>query len=114
MSQIIKLNKKSIEDNIEYHKFNELNELNEFKLLNTKWPEMVISETALHDIRKDIKYALCELKHSWNGTYVFLCQDDALLYGIYKGEDSKIYLVKSFMDSVILVVRFDRKILHRN
>lgn len=111
MSQIIKLNKKSIEDNIEYHKFNEFNEL---KFLNIKWPEMIISETALNDIRKDIKYALSELKHSWNGTYVFLCQDGTLLYGLYKGEDSKSYIVKSFMDSIILVVRFDRKILHRN
>ncbi len=114
MSQTIKLNKKAIDDNIEYHKFNEFNEFNKFKLLDIKWPEMVISETALHNIRKEIKYALGEINHSLEGTYVFLCQDDALLYGLYKGEDSKIYLVKSFMDSIILVVRFDRKILHRN
>jgi hypothetical protein len=109
MCQTIKLNKREIEDNIKFHKFNEFN-----PILNVRWPEMVISKTAGHNIRKEIKYALSELKHSWEGTYVFLCQDNsAYFYGLYKGEDSKIYLVKSFMDSIILVVKFDRKLLHR-
>jgi hypothetical protein len=110
MSQTIKLDKKEIEDNINRHKFNEFN-----PLLNISWPEMIISETAAHNIRKEIKFALSELNHSWEGTYVFLCQDNSVyLYGLYKGEDSKIYLVKSFMDSIILVVKFERKLLHRN
>jgi hypothetical protein len=110
MSQTIKLDKKAIDDNIKFHKFNEFN-----PMLNISWPEMIISETAAHNIKKEIKFALNELNHSLEGTYVFLCQDNsAYLYGLYKGEDSKIYLVKSFMDSIILVVRFNRKILHRN
>ncbi len=107
MSQTIKLDKKEIEDNINRHKFNELR--------GDIWPDMVIPETAAHNIRKEIKFALNELNHSWEGTYVFLCQDNsAYLYGLYKGEDSKIYLVKSFMDAIILVVKFDRKLLHRH
>ena len=110
MSQTIKLDKKEIDDNIKFHKFNEFNEF-----LNITWPVMVLSETAAHNIRKEIKFALSELNHSWEGTYRFLCQDnDVFLYGLYKGEDSKIYLVKSFMDSIILVVKYDRKLLHRN
>jgi hypothetical protein len=110
MYQTIKLDKKEIDENIKYHKFNEFNEM-----LNIKWPEMIISETAGHNIRKEIKFALSDLNHSWEGTYRFLCQENSVyFYGLYKGEDSKIYLVKSFMDSIILVVRFDRKLLHRN
>ena len=110
MSQTIKLDKKAIDDNIKFHKFNEFNEF-----LNIKWPEMIMSETAAHNIRKEIKFALNELNHSLEGTYVFLCQDNsAYLYGLYKGEDSKIYLVKSFMDSIILVVKFDRKLIFRH
>jgi len=104
MAQIIKLDKSEIEDNIKFNEFN--------PILSISWPNMVISETAKHDIRTEIKYALNELKYSWEGTYVFLCQDNsALLYGLYKGGDSKIYLLKSFMDSIILVVKFDRKLL---
>jgi hypothetical protein len=105
MSQTIKLDKNEIDVNIEYHKFNQYR--------GDIWPDMNISKTALEGIRKEIKYALSEINHSSEGTYVFLCQDnDAFLYGLYKGEDSKIYLVKSFMESIILVVRFNRKILH--
>jgi apolipoprotein N-acyltransferase len=109
MSQTIKLDKKEIDDTIKYHQFNEYN-----AMLNIKWPIMIIPETAIHNIKKTIKSALSEINHSWEGTYVFLCQDnDAFLYGLYKGEDTKIYLVKSFMNSIVLVVKFDRKMLHR-
>ena len=91
MSQTIKLSKKEIESIIEENTFSEF--------LDT-----IVSQTALHEIKKEIKYALSELKHSWDGTYVFLCQDNsAFLYGLYKGEDSKIYIVKSFMDSIMSV-----------
>lgn len=107
MAQTIKLDKSEIEDNINRHMFN--------KLRGDIWPAMIIPEKAIYSIKKEIKFALSELHNSWEGTYVFLCQDNAtFLYGLYKGEDSKIYLVKSFMDSIILVVKFDRKILHRN
>lgn len=109
MQQTIKLDKKDIDANIEYHKCNQFNNS------LSEWPDMVISENAAHNIRKEIRYALSELTHSWEGTYRFLCQDNsAILYGLYKGEDSKIYLVKSFMDSIILVVKYERKLLHRN
>jgi hypothetical protein len=108
MSQTIKLDKREIDDNIKFHKFNEFN-----PILNVTWPQMVISDAACHNIRKEIKCALSELNHSCEGSYVFLCQDNFIyFYGLYKGEDSKIYLVKSFMDSIILVVRFHRKLLH--
>ena len=107
MYQTIKLNKKEIDDNINRHKFNDLR--------GDIWPDMVLSETVIHFFRKEIKYALSEITHSWEGTYRFLCQDNSVfLYGLYKGEDSKIYLVKSFMDSIILVVKYERKLLHKN
>jgi hypothetical protein len=110
MYQTINLDKKEIDDNIKYHKFNEFNEM-----LNIKWPVMILPETVIHCLRKEIKSALSELNHSCEGTYRFLCQDNSVfLYGLYKGEDSKIYLVKSFMDSIILVVKYERKLLHRN
>lgn len=32
-----------------------------------------------------------------------------VLYGLYKSENNKIYIVKSFMDTVISVIPFNRK-----
>jgi len=103
MFQTIKLNKKEIDNiiinNTLYHSNSTI----------------IISEHALECIKKEARYAVSELKHAINGTYIFLCQDQsAILYGLYKGEDSKIYLVKSFMETVISVVKFERKILYKN
>ncbi len=105
MSQIIKLDKKEIDDNIKQNIFNQS--------IGQIWPSMVLSETTIDCIKKEIKFALHEINHSYEGTYVFLCQENnVFFYGLYKGEDSKIYLVKSFMGSVILVVKYERKIIY--
>ena len=44
------------------------------------------------------------------GTYVYLGQyPSAILYGLYKCDNNHIYIVKSFMDTVMHVVPFHRK-----
>jgi hypothetical protein len=59
MYQTIKLDKKEIDDNIKYHKFNEFNEM-----LNIKWPVMILPEIVIHCLRKEIK---------WTGSFFALC-----------------------------------------
>jgi hypothetical protein len=107
MHETIKIHKKDIESIIEENSFSEF--------LGFELLDMQFTQSAIFNIKKEFKFAMSELNHLWDGSYVFICQDNnAFLYGLYKGEDSKIYIVKSFMDSIISVVRFERKLLYRN
>jgi len=61
-------------------------------------------------MRDNIKRVWKEAKISLPETYIFLGQyPNAILYGLYKSENNKIYIVKSFMDSVISVIPFHKK-----
>lgn len=103
--QTIILNKREIEDIIQE---NEFSEFLGFKLFETQF-----TQSALHGIKKEINYSLNQFRHCWEGTYVFIFQDNSsFMYGLYKAENSKIYLVKSFMDTILSVVKFERKMLH--
>lgn len=68
------------------------------------------SKITCHLIREKIKSIWKEAKYSLPETYIFLGQyPNAFLYGLYKSENNKIYIVKSFMDTVISVIPFNRK-----
>ena len=61
-------------------------------------------------IRENVKNIWKEVKYSLPETYIYLGQyPNAFLYGLYKSENNKIYIVKSFMDTVINVVPFNKK-----
>jgi hypothetical protein len=61
-------------------------------------------------IRENFKSVWKEAKHSLPETYIYLGQyPNAFLYGLYKSENNKIYIVKSFMNNVINVVPFNKK-----
>lgn len=69
-----------------------------------------ISKITCNLIREKIKNVWKEVKYSLPETYIFLGQyPNAFLYGLYKSENNKIYIVKSFMDTVISVVPFNKK-----
>ncbi len=69
-----------------------------------------VSKITCQNIRDNIKNVWKEAKLSLPETYIFLGQyPNAILYGLYKSDNNKIYIVKSFMDSVVSVVLFHKK-----
>ena len=68
------------------------------------------SKITCHFIKEKAKSVWREANHSLPETYTFLGQyQNVFLYGLYKSENNKIYIVKSFMDIVINVVPFNKK-----
>lgn len=105
MYQSINLDKNEIDEHIKRNKINQS--------IREIYSDMILTKTATDGIKKELKSALNYLKYSHNETYIFLFQDNSvLLYGLYKGKDSKIYLIKSFMNTIIIVVKFDRNLLN--
>jgi len=69
-----------------------------------------ISKITCQSIREKSKSVWKEAKYSLPETYIFFGQyPNAFLYGLYKSENNKIYIVKSFMDTVINVIPFNKK-----
>jgi hypothetical protein len=61
-------------------------------------------------IREKIKLAWKDAKYSLPETYIFLGQyPNAYLYGLYKSSNNRIYIVKSFLDTILNVVPFNKK-----
>jgi len=62
-------------------------------------------------IRSNIKNSWKEIKLSEPDTYLFLGEEigNKLLIGLYKTEQKHIYIVKSFLDTIIAVVPFNKK-----
>lgn len=86
----------------------ELNEhINKCILYDTKH----MCNIKCNKIRNNVKNVWKEIKQSLPETYVFLGEDmdTKQLFGLYKTELKHIYIVKSFLDTIIAVVPFHRK-----
>jgi hypothetical protein len=62
-------------------------------------------------IRSNIKYYWRDIKLSEPDTYIFLGEESEtkLLFGLYKSDKKVVYIVKSFLDTILVVVPFSRK-----
>lgn len=94
--ELIIISKASIDDKIHQY-INNLGNANYFANINCR-----IFNNVIKEVYKEIKLSISE-------TYIFLGQHpNAFLYGLYKS-DNNIYIVKSFMDTVMCVVPFNKK-----
>jgi hypothetical protein len=64
-----------------------------------------------HQIRNNIKNSWKEINISEPETYLFLGEEigNKHLIGLYKSDINHIYIVKSFLDTILTVVPFNRK-----
>jgi hypothetical protein len=62
-------------------------------------------------IRSNIKYYWRDIKLAEPDTYIFLGEESETnqLIGLYKSDKRTVYIVKSFLDTIIAVVPFSRK-----
>jgi hypothetical protein len=70
-----------------------------------------MSNIRCEQIKNNIKHVWKDIKQAIPETYVFLGEDinTKQLFGLYKTEQKTIYIVKSFLNTIIAVVPFHRK-----